>query len=350
MTPQVRNLVFEGGGVKGIAYVGALQILEQRGLMTRLTRVGGTSAGAINALIVALGYSNIESLELMNSVDFRKFMDDSFGAIRDVRRLSKDFGYYKGDFFGTWIGEVIKRKLGTEKATFGDLRAAGRPDLYVVGTNLATGYAETFSVERDPTMTLAEALRISMSIPLFFCAVRRGERGDVYVDGGVQLNYPVKLFDRMKYIDPQEPEAARPTEYYNRENASFMLSHPQRSPYIYNRQTLGLRLDTQQQIALYRYDEPLAGKPIENFTDYAKALLQGIMNTQEHQHLHGDDWQRTIYINTLDVKTTDFDITDHKKRALLQQGIEGAETYFRWFEDPTQQPANRVSREVVVEL
>jgi NTE family protein len=230
MAPQVRNLVFEGGGVKGIAYVGALQTMEQRGLMSHLTRVGGTSAGAINALIVALGYTNMEQLQLMNSVDFRKFMDDSFGAIRDVRRLSKDFGYYKGDFFGSWIGEVIRTKLGTVQATFADLRDAGRPDLYVVGTNLSTGFAETFSIERDPAMTLAEALRISMSIPLFFCAVRRGERGDIYVDGGVQLNYPVKLFDRVKYIDATEPEAARATEYYNVENASFMLSHPQRSP------------------------------------------------------------------------------------------------------------------------
>jgi NTE family protein len=101
---------------------------------------------------------------------------------------------------------------------------------------------------------------------------------------------------------------------------------------------------------LYRYDEPLTGKPIRSFTDYAKALMQGIMNTQEHQHLHGDDWQRTIYINTLDVQTTDFDITDHKKRELLQQGVAGAETYFRWFESTQEKPVNRMPTEIVVEL
>lgn len=111
MAVQFRNLVFEGGGVKGIAYVGAMQILEQRGLLKHITRVGGTSAGAINALIVALGYSNAETLELLDSVDFKKFMDDSFGAIRDIRRLAREFGWNKGDFFSSWIGSVDRKSV-----------------------------------------------------------------------------------------------------------------------------------------------------------------------------------------------------------------------------------------------
>ena len=342
MAVQFRNIVFEGGGVKGIAYAGALQIMEQRGLLTQLTRVGGTSAGAINALIVALGFTNAQQLEMLRSLDFKRFMDDSFGVIRDIRRLAKEFGWNRGDFFSSWIGTLIKASLGSERATFADLRAAGRPDLYVVGTNLSTGYAEVFSAERHPDMPLATAVRISMSIPLFFAAVRHGTRADVYVDGGVQLNYPVKLFDRGKYIDMENEEwAARYTEYYNRENAVFDLARPERSPYIYNRQTLGIRLDTREQIGLYRYDEPLKGNSVTNFTGYAKALLGALMNAQEHMHLHSDDWQRTVYIDTLDVGTTDFDITDAKKDALVLQGVSGAETYFKWFEDPAEAPVNR---------
>jgi NTE family protein len=38
------NLVLEGGGVKGIAYVGALQVLEEKGILSKIQRVGGTSA------------------------------------------------------------------------------------------------------------------------------------------------------------------------------------------------------------------------------------------------------------------------------------------------------------------
>ena len=65
MTTQFRNLTFEGGGVKGIAYIGAMQILEGRGVLPGIRRVGGTSAGAINALIFALGYSIAEQQEIL---------------------------------------------------------------------------------------------------------------------------------------------------------------------------------------------------------------------------------------------------------------------------------------------
>src|SRR5690606_11605033 len=116
-----------------------------------------------------------------------------------------------------------------------DLKAAALPDLYVVGTNLSTGYAEFFSHERHPDMPLIEAVRISMSIPLFFAARRFGPRKDVYVDGGVILNYPVKLFDRLRYVNvDMESDAIRKTEYYEKENESFLSKHPESSPYIYN--------------------------------------------------------------------------------------------------------------------
>jgi NTE family protein len=343
MTSQFRNLVFEGGGVKGIAYVGAMQVLSQRGLLEDILRVGGTSVGAIHALMVALGYDIHAQREIVGSVDFRRFMDHSFGFIRDFRRLWKAFGWHKGDFFYDWAGSLVQERLGTAQATFRDLHDAGRPDLYVIGTNLSTGYAEAFSVERFPDMPLAAAVRISMSLPLFFAAKRFGPREDVYVDGGVMLNYPVKLFDRQRYIDiPAEADAVRFTDYYNRENARFLLQRPGRSPYVYNRQTLGLRLDTAEEIGLFRYDEPPQGKTIKTFPTYARALIAAFMQVQENQHLHSDDWQRTLYINTLDVKTTDFDLPDQQKTALIMEGIKGAETYLQWFENPAETPVNRL--------
>lgn len=329
--------------MKGIAYVGAMQILEGRGILKDIVRVGGTSAGAINALIFSLGYTISEQQDILRSTDFREFMDDSFGVIRDTARLAESYGWHKGEFFKGWIGDLIEARLGSRRATFGDLLEKGRPSLYVVGTNLSTGYSEVFSAERHASMELATAVRISMSIPLFFAAVRHGDRKDVYVDGGVQLNYPVKLFDRKRYIDMRKDrKAARTTEYYNKENARLELQRPGRSPYIYNRQTLGLRLDKQEEIGLFRYDEPIKGKPVKDFTDYARALYSALMNVQNNVHLHGDDWQRTVYINTLDVGTTDFNLSEGKKDELIEEGILGTERYFKWFEDPDEQPKNRV--------
>ena len=344
MAAQCRKLGFEGGGVKGIAYLGAMQILAQRGLLGSIDRVGGTSAGAINAVLFTLGLTLQRQTQILRSTDFKKFMDDSFGVIRDINRLANKFGWHKGDFFDEWLGELVKEALGTDKATFQDLKDAGKPDLYVIGTNLSTGFSEVFSHERHPDMRLTRAVRISMSIPLFFAAVREGARNDVYVDGGVMLNYPIKLFDRMKYIDTaDEADAARVVDYYTRENARFQLERPGRSPYVYNRQTLGLRLDKEEEIAMYRYDEPPAGKKIKNFTQYARALISALMQVQENMHLHSDDWQRTLYINTLDVKTTDFDLDDATKQALIDEGIKGAETYLKWFDDPAETPVNRLT-------
>lgn len=57
----IRNLVFQGGGMKGLSYVGALEALlelhEKNIILLDLQRVGGSSAGAIFALLIALGIS-----------------------------------------------------------------------------------------------------------------------------------------------------------------------------------------------------------------------------------------------------------------------------------------------------
>jgi NTE family protein len=62
---QFKNLVFEGGGVKGIAYSGALQVLEQQNIMSDIKRVAGTSAGAITAALVALGANGKDVAEIV---------------------------------------------------------------------------------------------------------------------------------------------------------------------------------------------------------------------------------------------------------------------------------------------
>jgi NTE family protein len=47
MNYPYQNLVFKGGGVKGIAYVGALKALEEANVMAQITGFAGTSAGSI---------------------------------------------------------------------------------------------------------------------------------------------------------------------------------------------------------------------------------------------------------------------------------------------------------------
>lgn len=342
--PQFRNLVFEGGGIKGIAYAGALRALEERHMLKDIVRVGGTSAGAITALLFALGYDAAAQKELMTTLDFSRFMDSSFGFMRDIRRLRRDFGWYRGSFFLTWIGDRIEEKLGSRLATFDDLAAAGRPGLYVVGTNLSTQSCEVFCRETHPTMPLAHAVRISMSVPLVFAAVRYGPRKDVYVDGGVLANYPVKLFDDYRFIDTEkEQAAARETSYYTRANTRDARRHGDEGTRVYNRQTLGFRVDSTEEIAYFHDGTAPRALPIHSFSSYVRALTTALTRVQERYHLHSDDWQRTVYINTQDISALDFDLNTAQKDLLLSVGYTGVETYLAWFHAPKgTAPVNRI--------
>ncbi len=328
-----KNLVFEGGGVKGIGYVGALEALSEKGILNDIIRVGGTSAGAITAILVGLNYSIDEIREILWNLDFRRFLDDSKGFLRDTERLLTEFGWYKGNYFRNWIGNLIEKKTGNSESTFSDVyhlkKKKGFKDIYLIGTNLSTKFSEIFSNEHTPRMCIADAARISMSIPLFFRAIR-STRGDVYVDGGLLRNYPVKLFDRRKYVKGKN---ARKTDYYERINKRLSKIERPISKYVYNKETLGFRLDTKEEISLFRDHAEPKHREIGNFFDYCKALIFTVMDSQENSHLHSDDWQRTIYIDTLGVGTTDFDISDKQKKALVESGKKGVKDYFDWYDN-----------------
>jgi NTE family protein len=331
MEYHFRNLVFEGGGVKGIAYLGAMEVLQEKGIMQNIQRVGGTSVGAINAAMIALGYTLEEQKDILWKLEFTKFQDSSRGIFRNGYRMIKKYGWNKGDYCLKWIGELTARKLGNPKATLKDLKEKGKPDLYVYSTNLCSRFGEVFSAEHTPDMSITDAVRISMSFPVYFAAVRN-TKGDVYVDGGCLNNYPVKLFDREKYILPENRvKMAVPRPYYIKENERFLMNHPNSSPYTYNKETLGFRLDSKQEIAAFRHDEPSEHK-IKKFRDYVKELAVTMLGSQDNAHLHSDDWQRTIYIDSLGVSTMAFTLPPETKNALVKSGRDGAKTYFDWYD------------------
>src|ERR1044072_5361540 len=88
------NLVFEGGGVKGVAFGGALEVLDQQGILSQIENVAGTSAGAITATIVALGYSADYVKNEMLNLDFKTFKDGNFFS--DIERFNtQSHGLYK---------------------------------------------------------------------------------------------------------------------------------------------------------------------------------------------------------------------------------------------------------------
>ncbi|CAN5351621.1 hypothetical protein BH09BAC5_BH09BAC5_11610 [soil metagenome] len=207
MEYNFKNLVFEGGGVKGIAYGGALEIIDTMNLLPRIQRVAGTSAGAINATMLALGYTSAEVSKIIAETNFKDFEDGTL--LTEVFGITKKYGWYKGDKFKEWIGKYIKAKTGNSDITFKELAAQspskGFRQLYIISTNLTQQQAMIFSHEpgHSPDTPVKEAVRMSMSIPLYFQSVMKNN--DVWVDGGVSWNYPVNIFDNERYISvPQQ--------------------------------------------------------------------------------------------------------------------------------------------------
>ena len=253
MTYLFKNLVFEGGGVKGIGFVGALQVLEDKHILENIKRFGGTSAGAITALILGLGYTISELEDILSVLDLRKFKDDTIGPIRDIVRLSHGYGWYKGEHFESWIEDIVAEKTGDRNSTFKDIHERMESDnfreIYFQGTNVSTHLVETFSSEKSPDMSIAKAVRISMSIPFFFEAVKW--KSNIYVDGGVLDNYPIRLFDWERYVK-QEEHYSIPKYYVDTNNV--LLRNGSHDTRVYNKETLGIRLESKEDINAYRHN------------------------------------------------------------------------------------------------
>ena len=93
--------------------------------------------------------------------------------------MKKHFGWYKGKKFEKWLEKMIKEKTGNENITFEELHQKGFKDLYITGTYLNKQKAVVFSYESYPKMKIKDAVRISISIPLYF--------EPVFIDSSVKL-------------------------------------------------------------------------------------------------------------------------------------------------------------------
>lgn len=229
---QKADAVFEGGGVKGIGLVGALQAFEEAGFEWH--NVAGTSAGAITAALVAVGYKANEIQDIMDSrVDFRKFKDTSgIGKVPvagPLLSLIFNKGMYQGDYFLGLIRRLLEEKMAKRPVTFKDLVLSREPGdteedyenrykykLQLIASDLSGNEmlvlpqdSQRLGVDPDD-LEVALAVRMSMSIPLFFKPVLlgRGEyrrRKHWIVDGGMLSNFPIWLFDSPHGEAPSWP-------------------------------------------------------------------------------------------------------------------------------------------------
>ncbi|HEV3130366.1 MAG TPA: patatin-like phospholipase family protein [Acidimicrobiales bacterium] len=301
------DLVLEGGGVKGIGLVGALSVLEERGMT--FARVAGASAGAIVGSLVAGGMPATQLQELMTSLDYTRFRDDT--RLDHVPVLGKglslwlEHGIYAGDYFHGWIREQLD---GLGVRTFADLHKADpgsslpvdeQYKLVVMASDVSRGRLLRLPWDYlvdgidAPTKVVADAVRSSMSIPFFYRPVTLDipkAAPSVLVDGGMLSNFPVDIFDRSD----GEPPRWR---------------------------TIGIKLSAQQ-----------VPNQVQHVVKGDLSLAMGMLGTMQswHDQMHLNDpavVKRTIFVDTLGVNATDFSIDKPTQQKLFENGRTAAERF-----------------------
>jgi NTE family protein len=316
-TETYADLVFEGGGVKGIGLAGAIATLEDHGYQHQ--NVAGTSAGSISAALLAAGYTATELREIILELDYRQFQDkaweDNVPLVERSLSMLLDLGLYEGNYFLSWIRERLEAK-GVR--TFADLVHPEYADdprfryrLQVVASDVTTH--ELLVLPRDATklgiepddLDVALAVRMSMSIPVFFEPVRfvnpKTGRTHVIVDGGMLSNYPVWLFDCDDGTPPDWP------------TFGMLLVEPK------PRVPIGARLPKSK----------MDGRGAGAVLDYVKALAQTMMEAHDRMYVEQASYARTIPIPTLGVGTTEFDLSKERALALFDSGRWAAEKFLK---------------------
>ena len=164
-------LVLGSGGARGLAHIGAIEELEARGY--RIRSIAGCSMGAMIAGMYAAGQLQ-DAKEWFLQVDQQvilKMVDLSISLNSLVK------------------GERVIREL--EKVV---------PDQQIQSLNIPCAIVAADLISADEVVfrsgSLFEAIRASMSIPLFFQPVQRGHK--LLIDGGMLNPLPLNRVKRTK--------------------------------------------------------------------------------------------------------------------------------------------------------
>jgi NTE family protein len=331
--------VFEGGGVRGLAFLGALRCFADVGVRWR--KVAGTSAGAITAALVAADFP-IEELErIVGNLNYMDFLTQKTSGLiwngnpaNDLRHpirmillllLSRQLGQYSSAPFRNWLAQNLALR---NLKTFADVKADGVHDLKVVASDISRGEMLVLPDDLDlvdltdpqtrslkellarplsnrDQFEIAEAVRLSMSIPFFFEPGVLGEPNSPnarrIVDGGILSNFPLWIYDFRP--NPSQPGKKCP-----------------RWP------TFGLRLVEQDN----RNEKPISGP-----FDILAAMFRTMMVARDQYHVNQANRDRVIEIDVTEahVTATEFNLAEEKKRVLYRLGYLQAKNFLLYVWD-----------------
>lgn len=181
------KLILSGGGVKGIAHLGALQALQDQGILQNIDTYAGTSIGAVIGALLIIGYQPNEIFKVVDMLDLKKVKGILFG------NLLKLLGLDDGNKMQIVIKKLFAGKNIDPEITFLELYERTNKTLFITAVCLNDKKTYYFSHITNPNMPVTLAIRMSISIPIYFVPVTY--KGKLFIDGGCIDNYPIHLFN-----------------------------------------------------------------------------------------------------------------------------------------------------------
>lgn len=313
-----KYLVLEGGGIRGIAHSGALEVLDSLHQLDSIKNIAGTSSGAMNGLLYAIGYNPVEIQTLIGNTAFEKFNQVGFPFIGGVRRMKHNYGYYSTKRIEQTFENLLTQKGLDPNLTFADLHelklANSRyKDLYITGTSLNSQKTIVFSHQTYPEMRIVDAMRVSLTVPFYFEAIFVNKDGsltdsknctncEIMVDGGVLANYPFYVFDQ-ECMD-----------------SNGMIC------YKANPLTLGLKLERPDQLSTDIVE--IAPYDIAGYKSFMASFYTLTSETINREKLTEAHFEQTILISNLDMSPKVRKLSEEEKNALIESGKKGVRKYY----------------------
>tara|TARA_A100000164_G_C21878903_1_gene759166 strand:+ start:66 stop:1031 length:966 start_codon:yes stop_codon:yes gene_type:complete len=180
------TIIFSGGGVKGIVYVGVIRALEESKIINNIDTFVGTSIGSFILSMYLLGYNGQEMYEFITNFDLSRL------KCTNILSFFENYGLDKGEGLEYVLKRLIVARGHDENITLKELFYITKKKLTITTVCLNTLEICYMTHENYPDLELYKAVRMSASIPIFYTPVIYKDQ--YYIDGACMDNYPMNLF------------------------------------------------------------------------------------------------------------------------------------------------------------
>lgn len=187
------TLLLSGGGSAGILYAGVFKALEELNILKNIKTIIGVSAGTIYTCMYLMGYTVKEIVKFAETFDSKKLT-----SIKNFESLSFDkifieYGLDNGEAFKKVFIKIAKQKKVDPYITLLEFYKLNKIKFIIGVTNIDILQEEYFSYDSTPNIRLIDAIRASISIPIYFTPHKINNK--LYVDGGCMNNFPINYSD-----------------------------------------------------------------------------------------------------------------------------------------------------------